>query len=782
MDNKEEEFLKRLQAMFKIEADEHISSLSSGLLELEKHPDSHTSKGLIETIFREAHSLKGAARSVERGDIESICQEMESLLSRIKNKEQSLSSDNFDLLHLTLDHISKLILSENSFSRSENKALAKKIKLIAQPQPSEPIEIYEEIRNKPEKNIEQPREQKEKTTEQPEEQKEIISVTTQDTTPKQPEVVHEKKVTAKEKDSPSETIRIQTAKLDPLFLQAEQLIQSSISSAQQVDELVGLQNFVDAWKIDYDKKTSSGNQSKEYDSKQTIEFTKNKLREIEEIIDHMIKRSDNDQRVLDRLINEHLDTVKDLLMLPISTIVEGFPLLVRDLARSQNKDIELIITGSSVEVDKRILEELKDPLIHIIRNCIDHGIKKQKSDIGHSESEKGKIVMKFSSLDGRNLGISISDNGSGIDVKKVLTAAIKEGIVSKEKGNTIDSAEIKKLIFKSGLSTSAMITDISGRGLGLAIVKEKVEKLEGTVTVESEPGKGTIFHIILPLTLSTFRGVMVACTKQLFFIPTNYVVRVIRENYKNIKTVENRDTIVLDDMVIPIVRLRDILRLKNNDNNNELLIFDEKNPFLQILVLENNGQQIGFIVEEILDEHQILVKDLGKQLVKVRNISGAAILGSGKVVPVINIKELMSSAVESGRRSVSARPKAQKEKVYKILVTEDSITSRTLIKEILENAGYVVETAVDGLDGYLKAKEGEFDLIVSDVDMPKMNGFELTTKIRNDSNLSEIPVVLVTALGSKEDKEHGIDVGASAYIVKSSFEKSNLLDVVKKLL
>jgi two-component system chemotaxis sensor kinase CheA len=482
------------------------------------------------------------------------------------------------------------------------------------------------------------------------------------------------------------------------------------------------------------------------------------------------------------MINEHLDTVKDLLMLPISTIVEGFPLLVRDLARSQNKEIELIITGSSIEVDKRILEELKDPLIHIIRNCIDHGIKKQKSDIGHSESEKGKIVMKFSSLDGRNLGISISDNGSGIDVKKVLTAAIKEGIVSKEKGTTIDSAEIKNLIFKSGLSTSAMITDISGRGLGLAIVREKVKKLDGNVTVESEPDKGTVFHITLPLTLTTFRGVLVVCTKQLFFIPTNNVVRVIRENSKNIKTVENRDTILLADVVIPIVRLRDILRLTNNENNNEISIPDESNQFLQILVLENDGLQIGFVVEEILDEHQILVKKLGKQLVKVRNISGAAILGSGKVVPVINIKELMNSAVESGRRSVSAKPKTQKEKVYKILVTEDSITSRTLIKEILETAGYIVETAVDGLDGFMKAKNGVFDLIVSDVDMPKMNGFELTTKIRNDSNLSEIPVVLVTALGSKEDKEHGIDVGASAYIVKSSFEKSNLLDVVKKLL
>ena len=767
MDQKEEEFLKRLQAMFKIEADEHVKSLSSVLLDLEKLPNSDASKELIETIYREAHSLKGAARSVERVDIESICQELESLLSKIKNGKLTLSSDNFDLMHMAVDHISKLIKSEKSFSRNENRALIKKLALISQA--STPIESKTKTLNESllEKKADQTFDHREK----------LPKTIKNDSL--QPKVVYEDTVAPEEKDSQSETIRIQTDKLDPLFLQAEQLIQSSISSAQQIDDLTNLQNFIDSWKIDFERKSSF---EKQNSSEETTEFTKNKLREIEEIIDTIVKKGDNDQRVLDRLINDHLDTTKALLMLPISTILEGFPKLVRDLSRSQNKDVELIIIGKSIEVDKRILEELKDPLIHIIRNCVDHGITKQITDSGNSESEKGKIIMEFSSMDGRNLVVSISDNGSGIDINKVLSTAIKEGIVSKENGSKIDRTEIKNLVFQSGLSTSSLITDLSGRGLGLAIVKEKVEKLDGTVTVESETGKGTIFHMTLPLTLSTFRGVLVVCTRQLFFIPTNNVVRVIRETHKNTKTVENRDTILLNDMVLPIVKLGDVLGLKRNENHSEQTTQGKTNQFLQILVLESDGRQIGFIVEEILDEHQILVKKLGKQLVKVRNISGAAVLGSGKVVPVINIKELVNSAIESGRKSTLAKPRAQKDKIHKILVTEDSITSRTLIKEILENAGYLVETAVDGLDGYLKAKEGKFDLIVSDVDMPKMNGFELTAKIRNDNNISEVPVVLVTALGSREDKEHGIDVGANAYIVKSSFEKSNLLDIIKKLL
>lgn len=270
----------------------------------------------------------------------------------------------------------------------------------------------------------------------------------------------------------------------------------------------------------------------------------------------------------------------------------------------------------------------------------------------------------------------------------------------------------------------------------------------------------------------------------LFFIPAIHVSHVLRISADKIKTVENRETITIENEILGLVKFSDVLGLKTVSDKSNLQNPDFKtnSDYHQIIVLNHANKKIGFIVDEIMDEHQILIKELGKQLKSVRNISGVTILGTGEIVPVVNVAGLMKSSLNAVKTSSKKDDSESLKKIYKILVTEDSITSRTLIKDILENAGYSVETAVDGLDGYTKALIGQFDLIVSDVDMPRMNGFELTTKIRNHKKLGELPIVLVTALDSREDREHGIDVGANAYIIKNSFDQSNLLEVVQKLL
>ncbi|MFA6598116.1 MAG: response regulator, partial [Ignavibacteriaceae bacterium] len=345
----------------------------------------------------------------------------------------------------------------------------------------------------------------------------------------------------------------------------------------------------------------------------------------------------------------------------------------------------------------------------------------------------------------------------------------------------LNAQETLMLIFQSGVTTSQMITDISGRGLGLAIVREKVEKLGGSVSVESQPDIGTTFRLLLPLTLATFRGVIVRLGEHLYAVPTIHVERAVRVNREEIKTVENKETIMIDGKILTVVNLENVLGISNG-NNSASNKKNDPGEFIQLLILVHAEKRIAFIVDEILEECQILVKELGKQLNRVRNISGATVLGSGKVVPVINVSDLMKSAGKVSAAKVITSERKTPEKIYKLLVAEDSITSRTLIKNILESAGYLVETSVDGVDAFTKALVGEFDLIVSDVDMPRMNGFELTAKIRKDKKLDELPVVLVTALESREDREHGIDVGANAYIIKSSFDQSNLLEVIQKLL
>ncbi len=372
--------------------------------------------------------------------------------------------------------------------------------------------------------------------------------------------------------------------------------------------------------------------------------------------------------------------------------------------------------------------------------------------------------------------------GCGIDVPALTAKAIKKGLISQAEAEKLDKDSALALIFKSGFSTSPIITDISGRGMGLAIVREKVEKLGGTIRVESEKDLGTTFRITLPMSLATFRGVLVEVNEAMFVIPTSYVETTVRIKQSAIKTVEGRETVTLDGNVMSLAHLDQILDVKSAARERLLLKkTDTRQVFVNLVVLSAAGSRLALKVDRVVDELQVLVKTLGRQLSRVRNIAGATILGNGRLVPVVHVPDLVIAATmvqtrqKSGETEISASGR-------RILVAEDSITSRTLLKTILENAGFVVTTAVDGADAFSQARTGEFDLLVSDVDMPRMSGFELTARVRADKKLSDIPVVLVTALESREDRERGIDAGADAYIVKSSFDQSNLVEVINKLI
>ena len=440
--------------------------------------------------------------------------------------------------------------------------------------------------------------------------------------------------------------------------------------------------------------------------------------------------------------------------------------------------MDLVIRGGEVEIDRRILEEMKDPLIHLVRNSIDHGIEKSEERARKKKPPRGTIAMAISPRNGNNVEIVISDDGAGISIDKVRAASLKLGVISPGEVERLTALEVLSLIYQSGVSTSPIVTDVSGRGLGLAIVREKVEKLGGTISFETHLDAGTTFQIVLPLTLATFRGVLIRVGEHLFIIPLASVEQVVKVERGEIKTVENRETVQLNGQIVSLVRLAEVLELFQGNGPGNF------SDIVQMVVLGSAEKRIAFAVDEILKEQEVSVKSLGKQLSRVRNISGATVLGTGQVVPILNVADLIKSAVK-----VTAIPARGalisgevKEKGKSILVAEDSITARTLLKNILESAGYDVKTAVDGVDAFTALRTEGFDLVVSDVDMPRMNGFDLTAKIRTDKKFSELPIVLVTALESREDRERGIDVGANAYIVKSSFDQSNLLEVIKRLI
>jgi two-component system chemotaxis sensor kinase CheA len=312
----------------------------------------------------------------------------------------------------------------------------------------------------------------------------------------------------------------------------------------------------------------------------------------------------------------------------------------------------------------------------------------------------------------------------------------------------------------------------------MAIVREKIDKLGGTISIQTAPDEGTTFRLLLPLTLATFRGILIQSGGQVFAVPTMNVERIGRIPREEVRTVENRETIQLNGKAVSLARLDEVLELPQKPS-------EEEEAFISVMIVSAGDKSIAFKIDEMLYEDEILLKSLGKQLSRVRNIAGATVLGSGRVIPILNVSDLIKSALKMSARGgrIAVAENGKKEaKTQSILVVEDSITARTLFVNILESARYNITTAVDGVDAFTKLGEGEFDLVVSDIQMPRMNGFELTEKIRADKKYGNIPVVIVTGLESPEDKKRGIEVGANAYIVKSSFDQSNLLEVIKRLI
>ena len=757
MAKKDNGFLKKLLATFKVEAEEHLKTISLRLLELEKTLPPEKQLEIVETIFREAHSLKGAARAVSMTDIESACQALENVFAAWQRGGAIPSAGLLDSLHQTVDVLEKILSSPEAEETAEHKS--KVTALIRRLQGgSQEAEV---------RNQETAAEQGVSTAEP-----QFLSSGPQPQIP-----------------TLGDTVRIPRAKLDRVLLQAEEFLSAKLTASQRASDLRQITALVGDWKKAWAKFRRSGfgmgpaeleNQQssiRNSQSREFLEWNDHTVTSIEEKLAGISKSAELDQRMLGRMVDDLLAEMKSLSMLPISSVLEILPRFVRELSRDQEKEVDLVIQGGEIEIDRRILEEIKDPLIHLVRNCIDHGIEKPEERKQNGKPSRGTITITLSQKNGSKVELIISDDGRGVDVPKVRSAALRLGLMSEDETEKPTDQSVLSFIFQSGVSTSAFITDISGRGLGLAIVREKVEKLGGMVSVETKPDAGTTFRSTLPVTFATFRGTLVRVNDRVFVMPTTFVERAARIKKEEIRTVENRETIPLDGQVLPLVHLSDALQLPRKSTNG--------NPgdTASVVILGSAEKRIAFLVDDLLNEQEVLVKTLGKQLSRVQNVAAATVLGTGQVVPVLNVLDLMKSAARATVASV--KPPIQPEKEAKkksILVVEDSITARTLLKNILESAGYHVAAAVDGVDGYTQLRSSEFDLIVSDVDMPRMNGFDLTAKIRSDKKFAGLPVVLVTALESREDRERGIDVGANAYIVKSSFDQSNLLEVIGRLI
>jgi len=764
------EFLQKLLATFKVEASEHLREITSSILELEKNTDPAAGERLIETAFREAHSLKGASRAVNLGGIESLCQALESAFSAVKKRTLEPSAELFDLLLQVLDHLGKILPTAESERPPEDKSLQrnliKKLEGVVGTDDSVPAA---ETRY-PLPDTDSPRRQ---SSEKP-----------SPTPPSQAPVA-------------TETLRISSKRLSAVLLQSEEMLFAKLSAGQRANDMRNAAALFPAWKKEWAgvlpfvqrlrRKMSNKDEVSEAGENRLpiakildfLEWNRSYIATLEDRFGVEAKAAERESRNIGSMVNNLLDEMKTLLMFPFSSLLEILPKVVRDLSRDSGKEVELTVHGGEIEIDRRILDVMKDPLIHLVRNCIDHGIEKPETRTAKNKPPCGSITVTVAPRDDK-VDLIVADDGAGVPISSLRSVVSSLGLVSTENQEALSERELLAYIFHSGISTSPILTDLSGRGLGLAIVKENVEKLGGSVSLETAPDTGTSVRIVLPITVATFRGILVRAGERPFVLPMTHVERVFRLTRDEIRTVENRETIHVEGQTFSLVRIVDILGL------NPSVKREEFRDIQQAVLLTAAGMSIAFLVDEVAGEREVLFKHLGPQLSRVRNVAGATVLSSGELAPILNIPDLLKSAV---KHAASPLPtwtpgKTERGEVTKqtVMVVEDSITTRTLLRNILEGAGYDVVTAVDGLDALTRLRSGPCDIVVSDVDMPRMNGFDLTAKIRTDKDLDDLPVVLVTALASDEDRERGIDTGANAYIVKSSFDQSNLLEVVKRLL
>jgi len=761
MSQQDDGFLEELRAMFKIEAEEHIKSITSGLLKLEKTDNPEKKSEIFEVIFRDAHSLKGASRAVNLLDVETLCQSLESVFALIKRDELIPTIEVFDILHETVDGVESLV--EGSKLNNFSEILGKLNKL------------ENKKTSKPPGNTEK-KVGKEEIVSAPKELTPIKPVAASKVK-LQPEVQNEAETPKVEF---ADTIRLPVSRLDSILLQAEDMLSARLAADQYVLDLKGLLLTLAHWRSNLEKDEYK-EEVIDFDSDDNVEQEVmlahiDQIKFMERRISEMSKIAENNSRQLSGMVNNLLEDMKQILMLPFSNLLKIMPKIVRDLSRDQGKEVQLISRGSTIEVDRRILEGMKDPFIHLFRNCIDHGLETPADRERLGKSRTGTVSVIVTQRSGDKVQIEVKDDGKGINADLMRKTAIERGIITAAAAAGMSDSEAVELIFMSDFSTSKIITDISGRGLGMAIVREKVEKLGGKLWIKTTPGKGTCFTMVLPVTVATFRGILVDVNDQVFVIPTHLVERTIRVKPAEVKTVENRETILADGQPLSLVRLADVLELPDSNKF-------ENEQYLQVLIVNANNERIAFLVDEVQKEQEVLVKKLGKQLLRVRNVSGATVLGDGRVVPILNAADLVKSANQINL-SLNKRIGTQEGKVAQksILIAEDSITSRTLIKNILTTAGYKVKATVDGMDAFTALKSEDYDLVVSDVEMPRMSGFELVAKIRETKKHEELPVVLVTGLETREDRERGIDAGANAYIVKRGFDQSNLLEVINRLI
>lgn len=593
------------------------------------------------------------------------------------------------------------------------------------------------------------------------------------------------------------TLRIDSFKLDKLVNQIGDLIITRIKTNEHLSVAKNIQNELLEWqksfnKMGYyikyfDRKYLSGPTfGATVDPRAIAAFNKQLMvlqnyhsekmvYLIKETTDLFKQMQENDSK-LNSTASEIEGMVKNMRILPLSTIFHLFPRMVHNIAKEKGKQIEFITEGADVAADKKIIEEIKIPLIHILRNSIDHGIELPQERKEAGKNPVGKITVSAKHRENKII-INITDDGRGLDVEKIKQKALEKGLLTPDEIENIDEEHLVNLIFYPGFTTGDSVTELSGRGLGLDIVHTKISQLNGRVDIFSEFQKGTMVTIELPATMATIKTFIVTEQNQLYAIPTSSIKTVVRIDTTDVFERDGKNFYIHNDDVIPIYTLSQILELENKPR--------QANKYT-LMIVKSESSTIGIIVEKLICDQEVLHKKLEAPLFKVKNISGITTLANGEICLILNVGDIFSSTLPKKiNTKIIASNKAIKMRenyTHKILVVDDSLTTRTLQKNILTSYGYRVQIATNAPDALIKMQKENFDLVITDNEMPIMSGLEFVKEIRKESKWADIPIIVLTSMPESKWGKQFKEAGSQAYIQKDRFEQESFIRCVDHFL
>ncbi len=585
------------------------------------------------------------------------------------------------------------------------------------------------------------------------------------------------------------TLHVNAQKLDLLVNQLGELIITKIKTEKNLEKIDSIKNANEACQKDllktsnylryYNRKYLQSGNTDQYTGvfvKQVfsllLDITQNVSRTIYDL-NSLYRASKEDDMKMRLIIDEMESMVKNIRVLPISTVFNSFSRMVRDIANEKGKDIDFEIEGKDTCADKKIIEEIKTPLIHILRNAIDHGIESKEERIANGKSPVGKILLSAKQDDNKVI-IDVVDDGQGFNLEKIKDRAVSRGFLTQDDIDSMTDEAIMNIIFWPGFTTGDSITSISGRGIGLDVVKTKISQLNGKVKVISEFGKGSCVHIEIPVTLTTLRVFLVQISGQTFAIPIQVITTFILKNQNEIKTNNGIRSILFNGNIIPLYYLSDILELAPAPRN-------EKET---ILIIEADDKTIGLVVDKLLGDQDILQKKLSPPLYKVKNISGITNLASGELCLILNMQDIMHYDFNKAMISANNQELLTSDVLsYKrILIVDDSVTTRTMVKNILLNIGYMVDTVLDADEALVKLKLTHYDLIITDLTMPKIDGYEFIERLRNDEMYADIPIIVISSLPENQARKRLNKLSIAHYISKDNFDQADLAMQVKEIL